>query len=100
MRGALPRTPVTLEIARRARPFRRDDRLERGEPVPVVRVAEIAIARSLRGRDLRSQRLRPFFPAEKSAVMERERHRERLRFPRLPQPRLPLLPRPPRPGGA
>src|ERR1051325_5095907 len=60
-----------------------DEALQRIEPVLVVCLAGVGIARALRALDLLGERCGPLRPGEQSALMQRERHRERLRLPRL-----------------
>src|SRR5262249_19325419 len=81
--GVTPGTLVSDELFERARLFDRHQLLECGEPVVVVSVAEVGVTARLRRRDLRSQRLGPFGPAEKTSLMQGESHGKCLRFPRL-----------------
>ena len=67
--------------------FGGDDALERVEPVVVIGLASIGIARRLRALDLLGKGGRPFRPGEDAAVVQGERHREGLRLPRLAEHR-------------
>src|SRR5690242_17940340 len=60
-----------------------DEPLHRVEPVPIVRVAGVGIARRLRALDLCGKRFGPLWPGEEAALVQRKRHREGLRLPRL-----------------
>src|SRR5262249_7527279 len=63
--------------------FVRDQALERGEPVPVIGVAEVGIAGRLCALDLRGERRRPLGPGEQALFVERDGERESLRLPWL-----------------
>ena len=73
--------------------LRGDDALERIEPVPVIGLAGIGIAGRLRALDLLAEHRRPFRPGEQAARMQRERHGEGLRLPRLAEHRAFLVAR-------
>ena len=73
-----------------------DQTFERIEPVPVIAFARIGIASGLRALDFLGQRVGPFGPGEQAALMQRQRHGEGLRLPRLAKHRPVLVPRHPR----
>src|SRR5947209_6177243 len=85
--GAVPGVAGAREHRGAREALVRDEALERGEPVPVVGVAEVGIARRLRALDLLGECRRPLRPGEEAAPVERDRERERLRFPRLAEHR-------------
>src|SRR5579871_2788222 len=58
-----------------------EDPFERREPMPIIALAGVGIARCLGAPDLRGERGRPLRPAEQPAPMERQRQREGLRLP-------------------
>src|ERR1700675_88025 len=80
--GALPGVARARQHVPVGEAFGGDDALERGEPVMVIGFAGVGIAGGLRLFDLVAERRRPFLPGEKSAFVERQRQRERLRLPR------------------
>src|SRR4051794_35726049 len=67
--------------------FLGDEALQRVEPVAIVSLARVGIARALRALDLLGERGRPLRPAEQPALVQRERHREGLRLPWLAEHR-------------
>ncbi|KMZ12709.1 Cation:proton antiporter [Candidatus Burkholderia humilis] len=82
-----PRSLIPLDTPRLQRldthaSLRRTDTLERMQPVRVIRIAMIRIAGGLGIADCLAQGVRPLFPREDAALVQREGHRERLRFPR------------------
>ena len=87
--GAVPSVTVPPQIL-----FARDSllghqALESGEPVPVVGLASMRIAGSLRPLDLVCQNRRPLAPGEEPALMQGQRNCEDLRLPRLVEYRPP-----------
>src|SRR5258708_4086939 len=54
---------------------------QRREPVPVVGLAGVGIAASLRAPDFVGECSCPFIPGKKPALMQRKRHRKGLRLP-------------------
>ena len=83
----VPRAGIAGQDVRRGHSLLRDDTLERGEPVAVVAVAGVGTAGCLRLADLLPKRPGPLLPAEKPALLQRQRHGERARLPRLPEDR-------------
>src|SRR4051794_6011249 len=60
-----------------------DEALQRIEPVTIISLARVGIARALCALDLLGERGRPLRPGEQSPLVQCERHREGLRLPRL-----------------
>ena len=85
--GVVPGVAIARERRRVGHAFLGDDPLERVEPVPIVGLAGIGIAGGLRALDLLAERRRPFGPGEQAALVQRERHGEGLRLPRLAEHR-------------
>src|SRR5580704_8328873 len=85
--GMLPGVARALQLPRVGDAFFGDDALQRGEPVMIIGLAGVGIARGLRLLDLVTERCRPFRPGEQATLIERQRQRERLRFPRLAEHR-------------
>ena len=85
--GMVPGVAVARERGRVGHALLGDDALERVEPVPVIGLAGVGIAGRLRALDLVRQGRRPFGPGEQPARVQRERHREGLRLPRLAEHR-------------
>src|SRR6266700_8070028 len=81
--GVLPGAAITREAGGVGDALFGDQAFERGEPVPVIGLAGIGIARLLRALDLGGEGRCSFGPAEQPAPVERQGHREGLRFPRL-----------------
>src|SRR6516164_2406073 len=97
MRRALgrmaPRVLVTGQLVGRARTLGCDQRFEGGQPVAVIGIAEVSITGGLCHPDLPGERLGPFSPAENAPLMQGQRHRKRLRLPRLAKHRTAIIPR-------
>ena len=91
--GVVPGVAIAREDGRIGDALLGDQAFERGEPVPVIGVAAVGVARRLRALDLRGKRRRPFRPGEEAAAIERQRHREGLRLPRLVKDRPALVAR-------
>jgi hypothetical protein len=51
--------------------------------VSIISLASVGVAARLRALDLSRQRDRPFVPGKDTALVERDRHSERLGFPWL-----------------
>src|SRR5215510_39613 len=83
----LPGVAITRQHGAVGHAFGRDEALERVEPVPVVSLAGVGIACSLCALDFLAERCGPFVPCEQATLMQRERHRKRLRLPGLPKHR-------------
>ena len=81
--GVRPRALITRQRARVGDALLGDDPFERGEPVAVIGLAGIGIARVLGALDFLAQRLRPFLPSENAALIQGQHDREGLRLPRL-----------------
>src|SRR5580704_262159 len=64
-----------------------DQSFERVQPVPVIGLARIGVARRLGALDLVGQGRGPFAPGEQATLVQRQRHREGLRLPRLTEDR-------------
>src|SRR5580704_10200763 len=79
--GMLPGMAGARELARVGDAFFGDDAFQRGEPVMIIGLAGVGIAGGLRLLDLVAERRRPFLPGEQAALFERQRQRERFRFP-------------------
>src|SRR5229473_919045 len=73
--GVLPGVAITREAGGVGDALFGDEAFERGEPVPVVSLAGIGVALSLRALDLGGEGRRPFGPAEQPAPIERQGHR-------------------------
>src|SRR5215472_10868771 len=91
--GAVPGVAIARQHRFAGDALLREDALERGEPMAVVGVAEVGIARRLRALDLFAERGGPFAPREHAALVERDRERERLRLPGLAEHRPALVAR-------
>src|SRR4051794_13001873 len=70
-----------------------DEALECVEPVTIVGLAGVGIACALSTLDLRRECRGPLRPGEQPAFVQRQRHRERLRLPRLAEDRSVRIPR-------
>src|SRR4051812_36009399 len=81
--GMIPGIAIAVQGVGRRDTFGCDQLLQTGEPVPVIGFAGVGIASGLRAPDFIGQRRGPFRPCEQSPRMQRDRHRKRLRFPRL-----------------
>src|SRR5215470_107078 len=81
--SAVPGVVIARELGGAAHALGRDETFQRVEPVMIVGLAGVGIARRLGTLDLLAERRRPFGPGEHAARMQRERHGEGLRFPRL-----------------
>jgi hypothetical protein len=91
VRRAVSRVIPGMLIARERRrvghAFLGHQPLQRVEPMPIVGLAGVGIARRLRPLDLVGKRRGPLRPGEQPALIQRERHREGLRLPRLAEHR-------------
>src|SRR5579883_3163485 len=87
MRRAVGRVVPGVVVARehlaRGYALLGDQPFERGEPMVIVGLAGVGIAGRLRALDLVGERRGPLRPGEQAALVQGERHREGLRFPRL-----------------
>src|SRR5580704_7443135 len=83
----LPGVARALQLPRVGDAFFGDDAFQRGEPMVIISLAGVGIAGGLRLLDLVAERCRPFLPGEQAAPVERQRQRERFRFPRLAEHR-------------
>ena len=81
-----------------ATPFSATMRSSVAEPVAVIGLAGIGIAGRLRALDLVAERRRPFGPGEHAALVQRQRHGEGLRLPRLAEHRAVVVARNARDG--
>src|SRR5579864_3760617 len=88
--GALPGIAIAGLQGPVGDAFLGDQAFERIEPVVVIGVARIGVARRLGALDLAGEGRRPFGPGKQPALMQRQRHREGLRLPWLAEHR-PLL---------
>src|SRR5262245_53883489 len=82
VRRAVPGVVMLRERQCRGEAFFGDDALQRGKPVTVVGLAGIRVACCLSLLDLLAERRGPLAPTEYTFLLQRERHRERMRFPR------------------
>src|SRR5690606_1852557 len=85
--GAVPRIAIAMQRIGRRDAFLRDKALECRAPVQAIGLAGVGIARGLRALDLAGARRRPFRPGEQGASVQRHRHGEGLRLPRLAEHR-------------
>ena len=81
VRSMVPGFGITGKFGPRSRALAGNQRLERGQPVVVVGVAEVGIACGLRVADLLRQRIGPFIPSEQSALVQLDDQREGMRLP-------------------
>src|ERR1700722_3633060 len=81
--GAFPGVAVAGEGGAVGDALVGDETLQGIEPMMVIRRAGVGVARRLSMLDLVRQRRRPFGPSEQPAPVQRQRHRECLRLPRL-----------------
>ena len=81
--GTVPSMTITYQgfFARDA--FLSDQPLEGRKPVSIVGLAGVRVSGSLRAFDFVPECRRPLSPGEQTALLERDRHGEGLRFPRL-----------------
>src|ERR1700676_5529661 len=77
----LPGVARALQLPRVGDALFGDDAFKRSEPMMIISLAGIGIAGDLRLLDLVAERCRPFLPGEQAALVERQRQRERFRFP-------------------
>ena len=89
--GVVPGVAIAMQGIRCRDALGGDERFQRGEPVPVIGLAGVGIAFGLRALDLRAQRLRPFLPGEDAGLVQRQRHGEGARLPRLAKYRAVLV---------
>ena len=80
--------PALLQQGLRHQALARGEALERREPVAIVILAGVGLAAAAHFADHFRERRRPFLPGEEAALVQRQRHRERLRFPRRVEDRL------------
>src|SRR5205823_27176 len=66
----IPGVAIARECVRAGDPLGGHELLERGEPVTIIRCAQIGITSGLRAVDLLGQSRRPFGPGENAALME------------------------------
>src|SRR5262245_62632203 len=88
--GARSSGPLRLaveELAGRDQPLLGDQPLQRGEPVMVIGVTAVWIARGLSLLNLLREPLRPFRPREVPRFVEPDGHREGLGLPGLREDR-------------
>src|ERR1700730_18142906 len=83
LRRMIPGIAITRERLRVGHALGGDDAFERVEPMPVIGLARVGIARRLGTLDLRGEDCRPFRPGEEAAIVKRESHGEGLRLPWL-----------------
>src|SRR5581483_5901863 len=83
MRRAAPGIAIARQRLGAGDAFRRNERLERVQPVSIVGLAGVGIAGRLRPLDLGAECCRPFRPGEQAALVQGEGHGERLRLPRF-----------------
>src|SRR3954451_6211567 len=79
----IPCAEISLEGLRMGHAFAGEQTFERVEPMVVVGLPRIGIARRLRALDLLGKSCRPFRPGEQAACMQGKRHGEGLRLPWL-----------------
>src|SRR5262244_3408400 len=83
VRGMVPGVAIAGEARSIDDALLGNEAFERVEPMPIIGVAAIGVARLLRALDLLGQRRRPFRPGEKATATERQGHCKGLRLPGL-----------------
>ena len=97
--GVVPGVAVAVQRLGGGDAFGGHQMFQRRQPVPVIGLAGIRIARGLRALDLVGEGCGPLGPAEQAALVQRQRHRECLRLPGLAKHRAGVVARNARYGG-
>ncbi len=91
--GMVPGIAIAMQRVLCRDAFFSDDFLQRRQPVRVIGLAGVGIAGGLRALDLGGECCCPFRPCEQPTIIQRQRHRESLRFPRLAEHRAVVIAR-------